>query len=107
MEFELACHAAIFRSGLENWIYNNVPKWIRFVDGDLKKVGDFINCMRDDLDELLNVFASTREWELIIDDDGIKCESDENETAVSDVGGSEAMDITLVERDEENLDDVE
>ncbi len=90
MELELAGRAAIFRAGLESWIHVNTPKWINFVDGDLKKVGELINRMQDDLDELLNVYASSREWQIIVDDDI-----------------NEGVDSTILDRDEGNLDDVE
>ena len=67
MEIELAARAGILDAGLKHWIQSRAADWIRTVNGDTKKVGDMINMMNKDLDEHINSYASTREYEVIID----------------------------------------
>ena len=67
MEIELAARAGILDAGLKHWIQSRAADWIRTVNGDTKKVGDMINMMNRDLDEHINSYASTKEYEVIID----------------------------------------
>jgi hypothetical protein len=67
IEIELATRAGILDAGLRHWIQAHAAEWIRQVAGDTKKVGDLINLMGRDLDEYINAYASTREYQVIID----------------------------------------
>jgi hypothetical protein len=78
MDIELAARAGILDAGLKHWIQSRAAEWIRTVAGDTKKVGDLINLMNRDLDEHINNYASTREYQIIIDgSEGREEEGDE------------------------------
>ncbi len=80
MDIELAARAGILDAGLKHWIQSRAADWIRTVSGDTKKVGELINLMNRDLDEHINSYASTREYQVIIDAD----EEPETETNAID-----------------------
>ena len=67
MDIELATRAGILIAGLKHWIQTNVADWIVSVGGDTRKVGELINKMSNDMDEHINHYASSREYEVIID----------------------------------------
>jgi hypothetical protein len=67
MEIELAARAGILDAGLKHMIQSRVADWTRTVNGDIKKAGDLINIMTRDLDEHINSYATSREYEVIID----------------------------------------
>ena len=67
MEIELAARAGILDAGLKHMIQSRVADWTRTVNGDIKKAGDLINIMTRDLDEHINSYATSREYEVVID----------------------------------------
>lgn len=67
LDIELATRAGILDAGLRHWIQSHAAEWIRLVGGDTKKVGDLINLMGRDLDEYINAYASTKEYQVMID----------------------------------------
>jgi len=67
LEIELASWTGILEAGLKHWIQSNAAGWIRITDGDTKKVGELINAMNADLDEMINSYSSDREYEVIFD----------------------------------------
>lgn len=67
LEIELAAWTGIVEAGLKHWIQSNAAGWIRMMDGDVKKVGELINAMDSDLDELINNYSGDREYEVVFD----------------------------------------
>ena len=67
MEIELAARAGILDAGLKHWIQSRAADWIRTVAGDTKRVGELINLMNRDLDEHINSYAASTEYQVIID----------------------------------------
>ena len=67
LEIELAAWTGIVEAGLKHWIQSNAAGWIRMMDGDVKKVGELINAMNADLDELINNYSGDREYEVVFD----------------------------------------
>jgi hypothetical protein len=63
----LAGRAGILEAGLKHWIQSGVAEWIRMARGDLKTAGELINTMIRDLDEHINSYAQTKEFEVMID----------------------------------------
>ena len=67
LEIELATRAGIFLAGLKHWTQANAADWIDLVGGDTKKVGELINKMTGDIDEHINHYAGSREYEAVIE----------------------------------------
>jgi len=67
MDLELASRAGILVNGFKHWIQTNVADWIVTVGGDTRKAGELINKMNNDLDEHINHYAGSREYEVIIE----------------------------------------
>jgi hypothetical protein len=67
MDIELAARAGILDAGLKHWIQSRAADWIRTVTGDTKLVGEMINLMNRDLDEHINNYANTKEYQVIFD----------------------------------------
>lgn len=67
MEIELATRAGILIAGLKHWIVSNTAEWINLVGGDTRKAGELITKMSNDLDEHINHYAGSREYEVIIE----------------------------------------
>lgn len=67
MEIELATRAGILDAGLKHWIQSRAAEWIRAGSGDTKKVGDLINLMNHDLEEHINSYAASLEYQVVID----------------------------------------
>lgn len=67
MELEMAARAGILDAGLKHLVQANAAEWIRIAGGDTNKVGELINHVSRQLDQLLNDYASTREYEVIFD----------------------------------------
>ncbi len=67
LEIELAAWTGIVEAGLKHWIQSNAAGWIRMMVGDVKKVGELINAMNADLDELINNYSGDREYEVVFD----------------------------------------
>ncbi len=67
MDIELAARAGILDEGLKHWVQSRAADWIRTADGDTKKVGGLINLMNRDLDEHINSYASTREYQVVFE----------------------------------------
>jgi hypothetical protein len=64
---EMAARAGILDAGLKHWIQSRAADWIRTAGGDTKKVGELINLMNRDLDEHINSYAASTEYQVIID----------------------------------------
>lgn len=67
LEIELATRAGIFLAGLKHWIQSNAADWIDLTGGDTKKVGELINKMTGDIDEHINHYAGSTEFEVVIE----------------------------------------
>jgi hypothetical protein len=67
VDLQLAARAGILDAGLRHWIQSKVADWIRATGGDLKKAGELINLMMRDLDEHINSYALSREYEVVFD----------------------------------------
>ena len=66
MEIELATRAGILVAGLKHWVQSNTADWIAAMGGDTKRTGELINLMSRDVDEHINHYASSREYEVVI-----------------------------------------
>jgi len=64
---EMAARAATLEAGLKYMISSKAADWIEMVDGDQKKVGDLIRAMENGLNEGLNEFASTKEFQVVFE----------------------------------------
>lgn len=69
MELELAARAGILEAGLKHWVQSRVGDWISTVNGDGKRSGELINIMLRDLDQHLNNYAATKEYQVIFEGD--------------------------------------
>lgn len=69
MEIEVAARAGVLLAGLRHWITSNAADWIELVGGDVKKVGELINKMGNDLDDHVNIYAGAVEFEAVIEGD--------------------------------------
>jgi len=69
MELEMAARAGVLEAGLKHLVQSRAAEWIRAVGGDMKKVGDLINTMNNDLDEHINSYASQIEYQVVIEAD--------------------------------------
>ncbi len=67
MEIELATRAGILVAGLKHWVQSHAADWIAAVSGDVKRVGELINTMNRDVDEHINNYAGSKEYEVIIE----------------------------------------
>lgn len=67
VEIELAGRAGILLAGLKHWVQSKAADWIAAVSGDPKRVGELINMMNGDVDEHINHYASSKEYEVVID----------------------------------------
>lgn len=67
MEMEMAARAGILEAGLKHWIQSHVAEWIRAVGGDVKNTGEQINTMIRDLNEHINRYATSKEFEVIFE----------------------------------------
>ena len=67
MEIELATRAGILDAGLKHWVKSHAAEWIRLLDGNMQKIGEFISLMVRELDVHINSYATTAEWDVIID----------------------------------------
>lgn len=71
MEIELATRAGILVAGLKHWVQSKAADWIAAVSGDTKKTGELINLMNRDVDEHINNYASSKEYEVVIDSEPV------------------------------------
>lgn len=67
VEIELAARAGVLVAGLRHWVQSKAADWIAAVSGDPKRVGELINIMNRDVDEHINHYASSKEYEVVID----------------------------------------
>lgn len=72
MEIELATRAGILVAGLKHWVQTRSADWIAAVSGDAKKVGELINMMSNDVDEHINQYAGSKEYEVVIGEEEIQ-----------------------------------
>lgn len=92
MEIELACHMGVLVAGLKHWLRTNAADWIAAVNGDHKRVGEFITLMDNGLDTLLNHYASKQEYEVVFEaEDEARCKPDDvvTEAYTPQASGSE------------------
>lgn len=67
MEIELAGRAGILVAGLKHWVQSRAAEWISAVAGDMKRTGELINLMTRDVDEHINHYAASREYDIVIE----------------------------------------
>jgi hypothetical protein len=67
MEIELATRAGILDAGLKHWVKSHAAEWIRVVDGNMQKIGELISQMNRELDEHINSYATSTEYDVVID----------------------------------------
>lgn len=67
MEIELAGRAGILVAGLKHWVQSKAADWIAVAGGDTKRTGELINIMSQDVDEHINHYASSKEYEVVIE----------------------------------------
>lgn len=67
MEIELAGRAGILVAGLKHWVQSRAAEWIAAVAGDMKRTGELINIMTRDVDEHINHYAASREYDVVIE----------------------------------------
>jgi hypothetical protein len=67
MEIELAMRAGILDAGLKNWVKSHAAEWIRLVGGNMQKVGELISQMNREMDEHINSYATSTEYDVIIE----------------------------------------
>lgn len=77
VETELATRAGILVAGLKHWVQSRAADWIAAMGGDIKRVGELINMMNRDVDEHINTYAASREYEVIIEAEQAEEENDE------------------------------
>jgi phage terminase Nu1 subunit (DNA packaging protein) len=65
-ELELAARAAVFDAGFRYFFQASAAELIALVQGDLKKIPEFIDALNDRLDVQLNEYASTKEYQVMI-----------------------------------------
>ena len=66
VELELAGRAAALDSGLKYMAQSCANEWVRLVGGDTGKIADLIEAMGNDLDQVLNEFSRTDNFQMII-----------------------------------------
>lgn len=64
-DLELASRAAVLETGLKGMIQARAGEFVMIVDGDERKTGDLARELMAALDEALNEFATTKEFEVI------------------------------------------
>jgi hypothetical protein len=69
MEIELATRAGVLVAGLKHWVQSKAADWITSVGGDTKRTGELINTMTRDVDEHINLYASSKEYEVMIEEE--------------------------------------
>lgn len=67
VEIELAGRAVAFLSGLRNTVQMSAVDWIRLVNGDTSRAAILIDAMTHDIEHRLSHYASTVQWEVILD----------------------------------------
>lgn len=67
MFLELASRAGVLEAGLKHWIQSTAANWINLVAGDLKKVGELVAAQGLSIDELINQYATMKEFQVIIE----------------------------------------
>ena len=69
-ELELAARAAVFYAGLMQMAQQKAGKWIQLVEGNTKRIPDLIQAIKLSIEELLNEYATTREFHVLFQKDG-------------------------------------
>jgi len=62
VEIDLAARAGVLDAGLNHWIRTNAADWIALAGGDTNKVGEVITAMLAGKDDLINQYASMRDF---------------------------------------------
>jgi hypothetical protein len=65
-ELELAARASVFDAGFRYFFQSMAPEIIVLVGGNIKKIPEFIAAMNTKLDEQLNEYATTKEYQVMI-----------------------------------------
>lgn len=68
VELNMALMYSVIFTGLRHWIQSKAPEWIALASGDIKKQGELINAMTNDLDVLSNQFSKQKEYEIVIEE---------------------------------------
>jgi hypothetical protein len=67
-ESELAARAAVLESGFRNLFNVRVREWIALVNGKPDRSADFLSALNQGLDEQLNIYATTKVFQVIFED---------------------------------------
>ena len=67
LEMELAARAAILENSLKYMVQSKAAEWIEAVEGNTTLRAELIRVMNEDVDRMLNEFASTREFHVIFE----------------------------------------
>lgn len=67
VELELACRAAALDNLLKHHLQARAPELVRLVGGDKKKTPDLIEVLSNDIDQALNEFARTDNFQVILE----------------------------------------
>lgn len=67
VEIEMAGRAAALEAGLKFMVQTRVGEWIAAVGGDEKKAGDLVRMVMEDIDDMLNEYATTREFQVFFE----------------------------------------
>lgn len=78
VELELAGRAVALLSGLKSLVQTSAVDWIRLVSGDTAQASALIAAITRDVEECLSQYASTAQWEIIVD---VPEDGGEHETA--------------------------
>jgi hypothetical protein len=65
-ELELAARASVFEAGFRYFFQSMSAEIITLVEGNMKKVPELIAMLNERLDEQLNEYASTKEYQVMI-----------------------------------------
>lgn len=66
MEIEIAGCCSVLYAGFKHMIMTKSTGWITLVGGDTRKAGELNQKLNIDIDELMNSYASSREYEVVI-----------------------------------------
>ena len=67
LEMELAARAAVLNAGLDHMNQSKAVEWINLVDGDVKKARELIAAFNIAKNELLNQYATTQEFQVVLE----------------------------------------
>ncbi|HEC04621.1 MAG TPA: hypothetical protein ENI84_00285 [Thiothrix sp.] len=69
-ELELAARAAILMAGFEGMINDKAGEIVQLVQGNTDKIAELIRFLRDAYGELMNQYATTKEFHVLFEENG-------------------------------------